>query len=54
MAQCNGRQVHDGFGRVPKLRHFDEYYNEGWVYDCYSSSSKGGHLCQEVCLSNLV
>ena len=42
---------HDEFGWVPKLRHCDEYYNEGWVYDCYSSS-KGGHFCQEVCLSN--
>ena len=51
MAQCARRKFYAGFGWIPKLKHCDGYYNEGWVYDCYSSS-KGGHLCQEVCLSN--
>ena len=47
MANCARRKFYAGFGWIPKLKHCDGYYNEGWVYSC-SSSSKGGRLSREV------
>ena len=47
VAQCARRKFYAGFGWIPKLKHCDGYYNEGWVYSC-SSSSKGGRLSREV------
>ena len=48
---CGGamgwKKVPCGIWMSSKVEHCDGYYNEGWVYDCYSSR-KGGHLSQRV------
>ena len=41
------KKVPCGIWMSSKVRHCDGYYNEGWVYDSYSSR-KGGHLSQQV------